>query len=365
MTDRNGVFIYQVPPGEKKVSLKVKSLGYQDRETTVRPEAGQKTEVDLLMKSENLETLQAFDVEGAEYMVELKSAVKEHRVSPETFDKFAIDSVEKALSKQAGVVAPKGQTLGHAAPMARGGRREDTLMAIDGVADAPQSEPLRLRREANTVPRPGSVTGGTTPPNGQQFELMYFQHAGVNPFVATEEDALSTFAVDVDNASYTLVRNYLGRGALPPADAVRVEEFVNFFDGGYPVLESDRAEHAFAVHTDGSESLFGSGYQMLRVGLQGMTITDEDRKPCTLIFVIDVSGSMNRENRLGTVKRSLGILLDQLGQGDRVGLVTYGSHGQVVLKPTGLENREAHRAGHPAPGARRLHQCLRGPGPGL
>ena len=191
-----------------------------------------------------------------------------------------------------------------------------------------------------TVPRPGSVTGGTTPPNGQQFELMYFQHTGVNPFVATEEDALSTFAVDVDNASYTLVRNYLGRGAIPPADAVRVEEFVNFFDGGYPALESGRAEHAFAVHTDGSESLFGSGYQMLRVGLQGMTITDEDRKPCTLIFVIDVSGSMNRENRLGTVKRSLGILLDQLGQGDRVGLVTYGSHGQVVLKPTGLENRE-------------------------
>jgi Ca-activated chloride channel family protein len=187
---------------------------------------------------------------------------------------------------------------------------------------------------------PGSVTGGTTPPNGETYELMYFEHTGVNPFVATEEDALSTFAVDVDNASYTLTRNYLQRGVLPPKDAIRVEEFVNFFGGDYP----DQTEDVFAIHTDGSPSRFGPGYQLLRVGLKGMTVAAENRKPANLIFVIDVSGSMGRENRLGLVKQSLGVLLDELREGDRVGIVVYGSQGRILLEPTGIEQRESIQA---------------------
>jgi Ca-activated chloride channel family protein len=79
---------------------------------------------------------------------------------------------------------------------------------------------------------------------------------------------------------------------------------------------------------------------MLRVGLQGMNIDETGRKPATLIFVIDVSGSMNRENRLGTVKKSLRILVDQLGEGDRVGIVTYGSQGRVLLEPADLNRRD-------------------------
>jgi Ca-activated chloride channel family protein len=219
----------------------------------------------------------------------------------------------------------------------RGGREADVLMSIDGVAMGSLSEaaPSRLPREV-IAQRYGSVTGGTTPPNGEQYELMYFEHAGVNPFIATEEDALSTFAVDVDNASYTVVRNYLNRDALPPRDAVRVEEFVNFFGGDYPAQSGD----VFAVHTDGSASRFGAGYHMLRVGLQGMNIDETGRKPATLIFIIDVSGSMNRENRLGTVKKSLRILVDQLGEGDRVGIVTYGSQGRVLLEPADLNRRD-------------------------
>ena len=205
---------------------------------------------------------------------------------------------------------------------AKGGRNE-ALLRFRPVAEQSSGQP-------------GSVTGGTTPPNGEKFELMYFEHAGVNPFVATEDDALSTFAVDVDNASYTLTRNYLGRGELPPKDAIRVEEFVNFFAAGYPEQRKD----VFQIHTDGTPSRFGAGYQLLRVGLQGKSVKTDKRKPANLVFVIDVSGSMDRETRLGLVKRALHILLDELEEGDKVGLVVYGSRGEIKLDLTDVEDRE-------------------------
>ena len=260
--------------------------------------------------------------------------------------RYSLGSTEEALQKQSGGLmgrAPRRSTRGENEFQIVDSSSGDLKLSMDRVAATPMpgtmsDEMNRARRLAQEAwqGQPGSVTGGTTPPNGEQFELMYFEHAGVNPFVTTEDDALSTFAVDVDNASYTVVRNYLNRDALPPRDAVRVEEFVNFFGGGYPAQGRD----VFAIHTDGSASPFGQGYHLLRVGLQGMDIDDAGRKPATLIFVIDISGSMSRENRLGTVKKSLRILLDQLGEGDRVGIVTYGSQGHILLEPADLSRRE-------------------------
>jgi Ca-activated chloride channel family protein len=185
-------------------------------------------------------------------------------------------------------------------------------------------------------PMPGSITGGTTPPNGAQVELMYFEGAGVNPFVATEDDALSTFALDVDQASWTMARNYLARGTLPPADAIRVEEFVNAFDAGWP----RHADTPFRIHTEGAASRFGDGYHLLRIGLVGQDVDASERRPANLVFVIDVSGSMRRESRLGTVKQALRILLNELREGDRVGIVVYGSRGEVRLPLTDIGQRE-------------------------
>ncbi len=193
-------------------------------------------------------------------------------------------------------------------------------MQIDGVQPA----------------QPGSVTGGTTPPNGEQAELMYFESAGVNPFVATEDDSLSTFALDVDNASWTMTRNYLARGMMPPKDAIRVEEFVNTFDAGWP----RHTDQPFRIHTEGARSRFGEGYHLLRIGLVGQDIDASERKPANLIFVIDVSGSMGSENRLGLVKNALHILLAELQEGDRVGIVVYGSRGEVRLPLTDISRRE-------------------------
>ncbi len=170
-------------------------------------------------------------------------------------------------------------------------------------------------------------------PSSQQPYDMFFQDYGVNPSIDTEDDNLSTFALDVDTGSYTVMRNYLNDGNLPPQESVRVEEYVNYFEHGYA---SPPAHQAFGVYVDGGPSPFTETerYDMMRVGIQGYEVSDEDRKDAALTFVIDVSGSMDMDNRLGLVKRSLELLVEQLHRNDTVSIVVYGSEARVVLEPT-------------------------------
>jgi Ca-activated chloride channel family protein len=169
---------------------------------------------------------------------------------------------------------------------------------------------------------------------------MFFQDYGVNPLIDTEDDHLSTFALDVDTGSYTIMRNYLGEGQLPPGDSVRVEEYINYFDQGYP---NPWAHQAFGIYLDGAPSPFTQTerYQMLRIGIQGYRVPAEERKDASLTFVIDVSGSMDMDNRLGLVKRSLELLVEQLGRRDTVSIVVYGTDARVVLDPTPGSDKDA------------------------
>ena len=144
--------------------------------------------------------------------------------------------------------------------------------------------------------------------------------------------------MDVDTASYVVTRTFLTDGYMPDRDSVRVEEFVNYFEQDYEAPD----EGAFSITIDGSPSQFGlDTHHMIRVGLQGKTIADEDRKDATLIFTIDVSGSMDRQDRLGLVKRSLNLLVDELRDADKVGIVIYGSTGRIHLEPTSGENKRS------------------------
>jgi Ca-activated chloride channel family protein len=159
----------------------------------------------------------------------------------------------------------------------------------------------------------------------------FFENYGVNPFIDPAEDHLSTFALDVDTASYAVARRYIRDGLRPPPEAIRVEEFVNYFDQGYPTPP----EVAFGIYADGAPSPFQTdGTYILRFGIQGYQVPEYARKPANLTFVIDVSGSMDRENRLELVKRSLEILVERLRPEDRVSIVVYGSQARVVLYPT-------------------------------
>ena len=182
------------------------------------------------------------------------------------------------------------------------------------------------------------VYGGETLPNDEPFDSMFFEHEGVNPFIDTEDDSLSTFAMDVDTASYTIARRYVVEGHLPPPDAVRVEEFINYFDLAYP--DPADGQGAFAIHLEGAPSPFGGEhYSLLQIGIQGRRVHAEDRKDAVLIFVIDTSGSMKRENRLGMVQRALRMLVEELRPTDKVGIVAYGSRAYVALDPVRADQK--------------------------
>jgi Ca-activated chloride channel homolog len=197
----------------------------------------------------------------------------------------------------------------------------------EGPAAATEA-PASSFEEPAFVPDQGMQSPTSEPPND-----MFFEDHGVNPSVDAEEDNLSTFALDVDTGSYTIMRNYLKGGNLPPADSVRVEEYVNYFDQGYA---NPPNHQAFGIYIDGGPSPFTQSerYEVLRVGIQGYQVEEEDRKDAALTFVIDVSGSMDMDNRLSLVKRSLEMLVEQLHQNDTVSIVVYGSEARVVLEPT-------------------------------
>lgn len=167
---------------------------------------------------------------------------------------------------------------------------------------------------------------------------MFFEDYRVNPFIDTEDDNLSTFATDVDTGAYTIARSYINQGLLPPADSVRIEEYINYFPQGYRLPSS---QEIFRISIDGAPTPFTETdrYQVIRVGVQGYDIPRSDRKDAALTFVIDVSGSMGNGNRLEMVQDSLELLVDQLRPSDTVGIVAYTDTAWVVLPPTSARHK--------------------------
>lgn len=167
---------------------------------------------------------------------------------------------------------------------------------------------------------------------GERPRDMFFRFWGDNPFVISERDAQSTFAADVDTASFALARRTLESGRLPQRAQVRTEEFVNF-------LEPDLAcptEDTFGVHAELSPSPFGGAANryLLRVGVRAKDVAPAERPPLALTFVVDTSGSMRENNRLELVKHALRLLVDQLDGRDTISIVRFSTDASVVLEPT-------------------------------
>ncbi|MBN1211273.1 MAG: von Willebrand factor type A domain-containing protein [candidate division Zixibacteria bacterium] len=165
---------------------------------------------------------------------------------------------------------------------------------------------------------------------------MFFRDYGTSGFVNTEDDRLSTFAVDVDDASYVLVRRYLQEGYMPPTDAIRVEEFINHFDYAYNPPDHQK----FRVFTEWATSPFDRNTVIIKIGVKGSEILKRERRPLNLTLVVDVSGSMGYDNRMELVKESLRLLVRQLNRHDRVGMVTYGTSAQVVMEPVSADRTD-------------------------
>lgn len=166
----------------------------------------------------------------------------------------------------------------------------------------------------------------------------HYTDYGVNPPKSVAESPLSTFAVDVDTASYAIARRKLREGIRPPKEAVRAEEFLNAFDYGYAPPAAGSAA-PFAVHLAAAPSPYEQGHHLLRVALKGKAVTAAERVPVHLVYLVDTSGSMNGPDRIGLAQKSLHLLTDALRQGDTVALCTYAGSVRKVLSPTGVEHK--------------------------
>jgi Ca-activated chloride channel homolog len=152
-----------------------------------------------------------------------------------------------------------------------------------------------------------------------------------NVFESPKSEPLSTFSIDVDNASYTNVRQFINNGQKVPNDAVRVEEMVNFFRYTYPQPTS---EHPFSINTEYNICPWNTSNKLIRIGLQGKDIQDGNLPASNLVFLIDVSGSMDQVNKLPLLVQSLKVLVNQLREKDKVAIVVYAGAAGLVLPPT-------------------------------
>lgn len=170
----------------------------------------------------------------------------------------------------------------------------------------------------------------------EDFNTEDYDHINENKFLKVADNPLSTFSIDVDAASYSNVRRFLNQGQLPPAGAVRIEELINYFHYEYPQPKNDQP---FSINTEISDAPWNKDHKLMLVGLQGKKIPTENLPASNLVFLIDVSGSMQGPNRLPLVKSSMKMLVDQLREQDKVSIVVYAGAAGLVLKPTGGDEK--------------------------
>jgi Ca-activated chloride channel homolog len=166
-----------------------------------------------------------------------------------------------------------------------------------------------------------------------------FKSVPVNPWVLAKQDHLSTFALDVDTASYSLCRRYINSGFLPPAGAVRMEEFVNSFDYNY----AQRNKPTFAVHAQGAKSPFakpGQDLTLLKIGVKARTVGRDQQRPAHLVVVVDASASMGQADRLPLVQHGLKLMVKKLSPTDRVSLVTCAQQARLHLEGVSAQQTE-------------------------
>lgn len=247
---------------------------------------------------------------------------------------------------------------------------EATFTADQIISDAPRAKgqmvPSKSNRTVKKKMIPGSVGGGSmrraqfesespsfaadeiaisspgTPhpswpvEKPEKLNREAYDKIDANPYVRVSDSPLSTFSVDVDTASYSNMRRFLEGGNLPPKDSIRVEEIVNYFNYKY---EMDYSKHPIGIDLALSNSPWTKGRKIVRVGLQTDMPKDLVKAHKNLVFLLDVSGSMNDYKKLPLLKESLKILLKKLGEKDTISIVVYAGASGVVLEPTPASQR--------------------------
>lgn len=322
-TDQESINITTVSQSLEKYSQyqSLKDEYQLDMEKTVEP---------LLAKKEAKESIKA-DKEDKERSFTKKLAKNKKVPSPNAASQIADNSIEddglrlalsaRSRSIESGEVFLKEASAAKSLEKIKAGRKFLTQKTLkdDAVSEGSISEVQKLSEESST--------------NNEQYGAYYD-----SPFVSPLKAPLSTFAIDVDTASYSNVRRYLGRrNQLPPEDAVRVEELINYFDYDYPFTGD---KHPFSVHLETASSPWKPGNRIVRIGLKAKEIKTNKRPPSNLIFLIDCSGSMRNNDKLPLLKQSCISLVENLTEDDRIGIVTYAGGAGVELDPIHGDQKE-------------------------
>jgi len=290
LTDSAGAYVLPAVP-EGRPTIRAAFIGYRSAEATVAVRAGRTTTQDF--------TLQQSAVQMNEVTVQTGAAAG---ASP------SLDSQQNGLMAQGDRAAQRKDPSRDQGGVPRGAKAAESRRPyVDGVP----YEPWRVQRE------PGNTEA--------------YARIEENRFLAAYSNPLSTFSIDVDAASYSNVRRFLTQGTLPPADAVRLEELVNYFPYTYP----DRTgRHPFAVTTEVGPSPWAPEHRLVRIGLQARRFATRDLPPSNLVFLIDVSGSMQSWDKLPLVKQAFCALVQELRPQDRVAIVVYAGAAGLVLPST-------------------------------
>lgn len=209
------------------------------------------------------------------------------------------------------------------------------LVAEKNAANSSQPAPY-------ATPMPSMATNrSTTAGKSEYFEQRSsngerYAKIDENPFLETLRAPLSTFSIDVDTAAYSNVRRFLNQGSLPPKDAVRIEELINYFEYDYPQPSGDLP---FSVNTEVAVAPWNTQHKIVQIGLQGKKVSLDNVPPSNLVFLVDVSGSMNSPDKMPLLKQGLKTLVNQLSSKDRVAMVVYAGASGLALPSTSASNK--------------------------
>lgn len=283
VTDANGSFSLKVP--DEKAVLVVSAVGYTSREIAIKND-GKPVTITLAASNTKLEEVVVVGYAGA------KRKTVSYSTQKVSGQKLKTRPGKKGLDKDLQGLAPGLQLTGD----------------ID-------------------------VSGYHSPAwrNNANFNTEGYDAIVENRFLTPTDNPLSTFSIDVDAASYSNVRRFLQNGQLPPAGAVRTEELINYFKYDYP---QPSGENPFSINTEIADCPWNNKHKLVMIGLQGKKIPVDNLPPGNLVFLIDVSGSMNEPNKLPLVQSSLKLLVDQLRQQDKVAMVVYAGNAGLVLPST-------------------------------
>ncbi|MCB0698228.1 MAG: von Willebrand factor type A domain-containing protein [Chitinophagales bacterium] len=351
ITDKEGNYnIKPISPG--RYDLKISYTGYKEDITKgviVSPDKITEVNIKLVPKSK-------LEAEGV--------VIKEYKIP--LIDKYSVKATKTSEEIEAMPTRNTTQMLSTAPGIynSNDGRGDGTLYIVDGV-QVYGSRGINLAQgaidqvEVQTNGRSakyGDATGGVykyetplmemqspPPPSPKQPPIYLnpsvesYKKNPENDFKDVVASPLSTLSIDVDRASYSNIRRFIKNRQMPPVDAVRIEEMVNYFDYDYP---QPKGEHPIAIVTELTECPWNSKHQLLHIGMQAKKMDVENLPPSNLVFLIDVSGSMSWDNKLPLVVKSLKLLTQNLREQDKISIVVYAGNAGLVLEPTSGSNKQ-------------------------